>query len=375
LVPFRNIEDPEQLRRLLEAVLVMEQDLDLQSTLRRIVDSAVNLVDARYGALGVLDASGHGLSDFITVGMSEVAAAAIGHLPEGHGVLGLLIVDPQPIRMRNIAAHPDSYGFPPHHPKMRSFLGVPVRIRGEVYGNLYLTDKRGADDFSDGDQELVTALAVAAGIAIDNARLHGRLREFTLYEDRERNARDLHDTVIQRLFATGLRLQGAARLAQRPEVQTRIQAAVDDLDETIRQIRTTIFALETPGSGGVRDSIMQLAEEAAASLGFQPSVRFHGPVDAFVRGRVLEHLVATTREALSNVVKHARATKVEIVLSVGDQILLRITDNGQGLPETFRDGGLGLANMTKRAEDLGGQMAIATRPEGGTTLTWRVPHR
>jgi transcriptional regulator with GAF, ATPase, and Fis domain len=198
-------------RRLLDAVLTVGSDLDLPSMLERIVQAAVDLVDARYGALGVLDDTGARLSQFITVGVDAETRAAIGHLPEGHGILGLLVVDAKPLRLPDLREHPDSYGFPPHHPPMRSFLGVPILVRDEVFGNLYLTDKTSAEAFTDVDEELVVGLAAAAGVAIENARLHARVQELALLEDRERIARDLHDSVIQRLFATGLSLQGAAK--------------------------------------------------------------------------------------------------------------------------------------------------------------------
>src|SRR5436309_7997752 len=259
-----GLAGPRQLRRLLDAVLSIGSELDLAEALQRIIEVATDLVDAQYGALGVLDETGTRLSQFITVGIDDDARAAIGDLPEGHGILGLLIVDPQPIRMPDLREHPDSYGFPPNHPPMRSFLGVPVRVRDQVFGNLYLTDKTTGEVFTDVDEELVVALAAAAGVAIENARLHARVQEMALLEDRERIARDLHDTVIQRLFATGLRLQGAARLTERPEVAERITQAVDDLDLTVKHIRTAIFGLETSRMriGGLRQRVLSLAAEA-----------------------------------------------------------------------------------------------------------------
>ncbi|HTJ75589.1 MAG TPA: GAF domain-containing protein, partial [Acidimicrobiales bacterium] len=271
---------PRSLRMLLDAVLTVGSDLDLPTVLRRIVESAVSLVDARYGALGVLDEAGTGLAQFITVGLDDETYRAIGPLPEGHGILGLLIVDPKPLRLPDLHEHPDSYGFPPNHPPMKSFLGVPIRVRDQVFGNLYLTDKTTGEVFTDIDQELVVALASAAGIAIENARLHARVRELALLEDRERIARDLHDTVIQRLFATGLRLQGAIRLAERPELAERIAQSVDDLDLTVKHIRTAIFGLEVSrvAVGGLRQRVLSLASESAGSLGFDPRVLFEGPV-------------------------------------------------------------------------------------------------
>src|SRR5581483_762186 len=247
--------------RLLDAVLSIASDLSLPVVLRRIVESACDLVSARYGALGVIG-DDQRLSDFINVRMDAQTFRAIGTLPEGRGILGLLIVDPKPLRLRDLTTHPESFGFPPHHPAMRSFLGVPIRVREHVFGNLYLCEKQGADEFSDSDEALVVALATAAGVAIENARLHERVSELAVIEDRERIARDLHDKVIQRLFATGMALQTTARIAARPEVGARIAQAVDDLDETIREIRNTIFALHERTRRGLRVDVFALASEA-----------------------------------------------------------------------------------------------------------------
>ena len=210
-VPYRRITDPARLHALLGAVLLIESDLDLEAVLRRIVEEAVALSGARYGALGVLDQRERLLAQFIHVGMGPRALEEIGHLPEGRGILGLLIDEPEPIRLARLGEHPASVGFPPHHPPMTTFLGVPVRIRAEVFGNLYLTDKADGEEFTELDQDVVETLAVAAGIAIANARLHSRVRELGVAEDRDRIARDLHDTVIQRLFGIGLALQGTMR--------------------------------------------------------------------------------------------------------------------------------------------------------------------
>ena len=367
---------PRQLRRLLDAVVSIGSELDLPVALRRIIAAATELADATYGALGVLDESRSRLSEFITVGIDDEARARIGNLPEGHGILGLLIVEPKPIRIPDISEHPDSYGFPPDHPPMTSFLGVPILVRDEVFGNLYLTDKKGGDVFTDIDEELVVALAAAAGVAIENARLHARVKEISLLEDRERIARDLHDTVIQRLFATGLTLQGAARLAQRPEVIERIQRAVDDLDETVREIRTAIFELHTtrtPGTG-LRKEVLALAQEMSRVLGFSPVVRFDGPIDTAVAEELAEHLTATLREALANVARHAGASRVDVDVVVRDGRLgLTIIDNGAGIAPDADRAGRGLGNMATRAEKLGGDFSIERRPEGGTRVHWAAP--
>ena len=366
-------------RRLLDAVLTVGSDLDLPSMLERIVQAAVDLVDARYGALGVLDDTGARLSQFITVGVDPETRAAIGHLPEGHGILGLLIVDAKPLRLPDLREHPDSYGFPPHHPPMRSFLGVPILVRDEVFGNLYLTDKTSADAFTDVDEELVVGLAAAAGVAIENARLHARVQELALLEDRERIARDLHDSVIQRLFATGLSLQGAAGLIRSdPEgAARRVEGAVDDLDLTVKQIRSAIFALEPLSRGarsGVRSQVLDLVRDSGPALGFEPTVLFDGPVDSSTPEGLAGDLLATLREALTNVARHARASRVDVTLAVDDdELVLRVTDDGVGPPAPDEPRGHGLDNMAARAADRGGSFAIRPAGANGTVVEWRVP--
>jgi signal transduction histidine kinase len=351
-------------------------DLDLSMVLSRIVESATVLADARYGALGVLDPSGTKLSEFHTVGIDDVQRKEIGDLPEGHGILGVLIDSPHPLRLPDLSRHPDSYGFPPHHPPMTSFLGVPVRVRGGVFGNLYLTDKRSADTFTDLDEELVVGLAAAAGVAIENARLHARLAEVALLEERERIARDLHDTVIQRIFATGLALQGAARLAERPEVAERIESAVDDLDLTVRHIRSAIFGLEAARDrrGGLRREVLALVAEASGPLGFEPRVLIDGPIDAQVPEVVGVDLLACLREALTNVARHAGATRVDIEVVVADgEVAVRVADDGVGPPAPDAPRGKGLDNMGSRAIRRGGRFSLDPQPGGGTRAEWVVP--
>lgn len=371
-----EVAGPRRLRQLLDAVLVVGSDLDLPAMLRRLVQSAADLVDARYGALGVLDESRSRLSQFITIGLDDATRSAIGELPEGHGILGLLIVDAKPIRLPDLREHPDSYGFPPNHPAMRSFLGVPIFVRGEVFGNLYLTDKTTAEVFTDVDEELVVGLAAAAGVAIDNARLHGQMQELTLLEDRERIARDLHDTVIQRLFATGMALQAASRLTDRSEIMARVDAAVDDLDDTVKHIRSTIFELgQRHAPGGVRRSLLRVVDEQVAALGFRPAVTFDGPVES-LPDSIVSELLAALREALSNVARHARATGAEVHLAVGDQVELTVTDDGIGPPAAPPAHGHGLPNLAARAERLGGTFSLGRRdPPRGTVLRWCIPNR
>jgi signal transduction histidine kinase len=374
-VPYHRIGDPDQLQALLDAVLLIESDVELPAVLRHIVEVACSLVDARYGALGVIDETGTSLTEFVTVGFDQETIDAIGHLPEGAGILGLLILDPNPIRLADLSHHPDSAGFPPGHPPMRSFLGVPVKIGDRVFGNLYLAEKLRAAEFSEGDKELISALASAAGIAVENARLHVRIRSLTVAADRERIARDLHDTVIQRLFATRLTLQSSLPLIENPEVVGRIEAAISDLDDTIRQVRTTIFGLEPPPTSerGVRARVLAFCAEVSRSLGFEPEVRFVGPIEGRVPDKTASELLSSLREMLSNVARHARASHAEVEVSVREDLHLRVLDDGVGMDPSQQSVGKGLSNMRQRAGALGGSFQLLRHPGGGTEASWRVP--
>jgi signal transduction histidine kinase len=371
--PFDRIEDPAKLRRLVQAILILDAELNLPVVLRRIIEEAVDLVDAEYGALGVLTEDGRSLDQFLTVGLSTEAEQAIGPRPTGRGVLGTLIADDKPLRLANIADSADSFGIPSHHPAMSSFLGVPVRVHGEVYGNLYLTNKRNGPEFSEDDEATAMALADAAGIAIENARLHSLVRDHALTEDRDRIARDLHDSVIQRLFAIGLSLQGTARLVERPEAVMRIGEAIDKLDETIRQLRKAIFDIElTINKEGLHHKVLDLVHELRTVLGMVPQLSLIGPVDSLVTGPLADTVLAVLREALTNVGKHAGASQVVVTISAAEDLRVVVADDGQGIGETG-PGGLGLKNMRQRAEYLGGDMEIGRSREGGTRLIWHVP--
>jgi len=374
---YDRIEDPATLRRLLEASLLLESNLDLSGLLSHIVEEALSLANARYGALAVLDTTGKEVVEFLVSGLypDEEATLLEGPLPTGKGVLGLLIDDPRPIRIRTIGDHPASVGFPPGHPPMTSFLGAPIKVRDKVYGNLYLTEKIGVDEFTADDQAVIEALALAAGIAVENARLHQRAGEIAVYEERDRMARDLHDGVIQRLFAIGLSLQGTAAQAGR-SVASSIGGVVDDIDETIRQVRATIFELGSAGRGmGIRSNVLALVEEVQPALGFDVPVEFSGPIDAAVSDEVAEQLLATLREALSNVARHARATRASVTVAlVSRECRLEIRDDGRGfVGGPSPDGGMGLPNMRSRAEFLDGSFEVVQPPGGGTTIVWRVP--
>jgi signal transduction histidine kinase len=373
-VPYSRVEDPKKLQRLMAAVLMITADFELQDLLRHIVEEARSLVDAHYGALGVLNPARTGLEQFVTTGLSEAEEKAIGPRPTGRGVLGVLITEPRPLRLERLGAHPKSYGFPPNHPPMTSFLGVPIRVRDEVYGNLYLTDKAGAPGFSEIDEALAEALAQAAGIAIQTSRLHDQVRILSVLDDRDRIARDLHDRVIQRIYAVGMTLQGAARIPDPPLVSTRIEKAVDELDATIAEIRSTIFELgENSVPGGLRQSIVQLSEEMAPMLGGRPELSFHGPIDNTVPKQKADHVLAVVREALTNAGKYSNASVYRVILRVEDDIVLEVVDNGTGFDPSACNEGLGLSNLRNRAEKLNGSFQVLSEVGVGTRLIWSVP--
>lgn len=513
------------LSRFLDAVLAMGEGLRLDAALRRIVEAARTLVDARYAALGVITADGEELAEFVHIGVEHATVERIGHLPRGHGILGVLIQDPRPLRLADLSAHAAAYGFPDGHPPMRSFLGVPVRVGEHTFGNLYLTEKHGAAEFSNEDEELVIALAAVAGAVIESARLydgmvrrerqleagrevtevllegasrsevvataarHARhlagadvaavvtlqadvggvieaadgdaaelLRGLTLeeedgvvdlapvaarartgplatvdlragdrtfgllavgrsadsgavnddqlrqiralaaqtavaldyarardelehlavIEDRERIGRDLHDTVIQRLFGAGLALQAIAQTCGReqPETAARLESVVSDLDDTIRDVRTAIFTLmgAVDTSTSLRADLLQVAAEAARALGFEPHVRFDGPIDSAVTPGVRPHLVSALRETLANVARHAAAASVHVGVGVsGGVVELTVRDDGRGLGSAVPSGGRGLDNLRSRAEDLGGGCEVLTGSDGGVTVRWWAP--
>ncbi|WP_406406467.1 GAF domain-containing sensor histidine kinase [Streptomyces sp. NBC_01643] len=535
--------------QLLEAMRSVGTGLELHSTLDRICETAAELTHADYAAIGVADEGGKGLSDFLTHGVSTEVEAAIGHRPDGHrGLLGALLHDPAPVKLADLTADPRFAGFPPGHPPMRTFLGVPIRVQGEIFGNLYLAEKDGGGEFTDYDLHMVRVLATEAGIAIGNARLYeaarqrerwidgsvavttallsggdaddalavvaeqarhlaasaagivllpaeggglevvavsadepsaplgviigpespvvakllageavftedsatdfrmatslahrfgpsmllplhsgGRVlgalatprargdRPFTetertlatqfasqaalalmmaeaqrdrerlaVYEDRDRIARDLHDLVIQRLFATGMMLESAQRRSAVPEVQTGVGRAVDELDVTIQEIRTAIFALQqepAEAPSGLRIRVLREINMAAVPLGFKPAHRFLGPIDSLVGELTGKNLIAALREALSNAFRHAGASRIDVVVDATvtlpdgrDAVRLSVADDGVGIPEGGRRSGL--RNLARRAESLGGASWFGpgiAEDGGGTTVVWEAP--
>lgn len=363
------------LPRLLDAMLAVASGLSLPVVLRRIVESATVMVDAKYGALGVIGTDGT-LSEFVNTGLDAAAVARIGSLPEGHGILGRLIVDPKPLRLRDLSMHPDSFGFPPHHPPMHSFLGVPIRVRDEVFGNLYLCEKQSAEEFTPEDETLAITLASAAGVAIENARLHERLQAAVLLEDRERIARDLHDKVIQQLFATGMSLQAAERTVDDDAVARRLNQAVDDLDTTIREIRNTIFALHAP-TVGLHSDLAAVIAELNDRLGIVATLHVEGPIDQAIPPPIARQLIPVVREAVTNAHRHGHALTVEVMVRADADCTVRVVDDGRALDEPAADpaagGGDGLVNLTQRAEELGGILTLDSRPDGGMIFEWRVP--
>lgn len=514
---------PADAAALLDAVMAIGSDLDLHSVLRRITETSCALTGARYGFLAILNDDGEVL-DFVTHGMSDHVAMAIARLPEAVGLLGLITRSPRAVRLRDLSQHPTSAGFPSNHPQMTTFLGVQVRVRGKVFGNLYLTEKQGGEEFTETDESFVEALAGAAGYVVDNARAyalsevrrrwllasnavterlqttddignvldlvvsgareacggtlaalvlptgggapvvvatdsgeveanpadrlapltadidgllphdpmvvrrhehHGtvvlmpmrvKLAEravlviwtptgrgslepgteemLTVYSDqaslafdraeavadretlvltadRERIARDLHDVVIQRIFATGLQLQGLRPRISEDEVRERIDTAVADLDTTIRDIRSTIFELQHRSSASLRGDLIALVKEYTPILGFRAALRTSGPVDTMVVGEYAHHLMSVLRELLSNVARHAAATACEIRVDAdAEGVVLTVIDNGVGVPSDRIESGL--SNARIRAQKFDGSLVIEPNRPRGTRLRWNV---
>ena len=373
VMPFHRIKDPDRLHALVDAILLIEADANLTTLLETIVQRATVLVGARYGALGVLERDGVTLANFITHGLDDQQRSLIGALPHGDGVLGEVIRLGQPFRVDDLATHPRRSGFPAHHPPMHQFLGVPVVVEdGTVFGNLYLTDNLTGEPFSAEDEDLLAGFGRAAGLVIDQATLRNQLRELTIAEERERLARDLHDTVIQRLFGIGLSLQMTLPSALDETVRSRIDQALDELNETIRDIRTTIFEIDRDHGNieSLEGRVKSLTSEVASRLGVPVQVTTTTALDDLVSSSCALHTVQALREILANVVRHAHAKSVEVELSVDEgMLLLEVRDDGVGF--TMSDvGGHGLGNLASRAHDLGGECYVESKVGHGTKVRW-----
>ena len=376
-MPYHRITDAERLHTVIDAILMIEVDADLATLLATIVEQAAGLVGARYGALGVLSADGTSLAEFVTVGLTGDQRAAIGQFPVGHGILGTVIENPTPLRSERITEDPSTVGFPAHHPAMETFLGVPVRLEGgQVFGNLYLCDRADGQPFDDDDEAIVDALGRAAGLVIDRARLRLVAEEVALSMERQRLGRDLHDSVIQRLFAVGLSLQSLSSAGLPAEPGARIDRAIDDLDETIREIRSTIFAIsrpEGPSASSLRREVLEICDEVSSRLGLDVTAALTGPIDQTVGRRVGDGVLAVLREALTNVVRHAEARSAEVTLEVSaEELTLTVADDGCGIDPTASRRGCGLPNLAARAQDLGGWFEAAPGPTRGTVLRWHI---
>lgn len=374
--------DDQRLDMLIEAGLTLASELDLEAILGRIVELAVAITGARYGALGVMGEDSPRIERFITLGVSDEQRAAIGHPPVGHGILGLLIREQRPLRLPEIGLDPRSVGFPEHHPPMHSFLGAPVKAAGRVFGNIYLTEKQGAGEFDEDDESAVVVLAAQAGVAIENARLyeaslraqeeHARLE---LLDERERIAKDLHDGVIQSLFAVGMGLQGTAAIAGDEEIARRIEHATEEIDRAIRDLRNYIFGLR-PGVLADRQldqAVRQLAREFEEHTGVLTIIDVDASVAAELAS-VASDVVQIVRESLSNVSRHAEATSCRITLRrTARGAELEIDDDGLGFDPSSASQGMGMDNLRGRVAALGGGLTIESVLGEGATIRASFP--
>lgn len=374
----------EQLAALHEAALALTEELDLGTLLQRVVDRARTLAGAKYGALGVLNEKSEFIDQFITSGITPEQRAQLGPLPRGHGLLGVLIKVGASIRVPDIATDPRSVGFPPHHPEMSSLLGVPIKFKGEILGDLYLTDKmnpaREVSAFSEQDQNLLEMFASQAAVAIKNAQLYRQSQQLALLQERERFGMDLHDGVIQSIYAVGLMLDDAQYRAEPgpPEVRATIARAIEGLNDVIRDIRNYILDLRPQRFQGrhLPDGLEELAREVRAHSFLNVSVQIESDDWTRLSPDLTVEILHIAREALTNIRKHARASSVDLILTRQPGALaLAISDNGIGFdPEqASNDAGNGLRNMRERAQSLGAKIAFIERDAGGMTVELLLP--
>jgi len=358
-----------------EAVATLTAELSLDRVLRRIAEIAARLVSARYAALGVPDGKG-GLAQFLTYGMSEQDIARMDHLPIGRGLLGALLTNAAPIRLENMQTDSRSVGFPAHHPDMRSFLGVPVISKGIHLGNLYLCDREDNKPFTADDEQIIMLLAGHAAIAIENARLSDSLRKLAIIEERDRIAMELHDGIIQQIYAIGIKLD-IARITgdASPELSAQLLGAAVDLNRVIDDLRRYIrdLHLNVNYTVSLQEQFRELTENFR-SIGTARLVSDIAPTFRGLSEPLVHALVQIGRELLSNVARHAGATEVYLTLEEdGRGIVLEISDNGRGFdPDTVQRGS-GLGNMASRANGMGGAFDITSQPGRGSTLTLILP--
>lgn len=363
-----------RLSALSEAVIDVAKGEDLSASLRRLVENAVIISEATYGALGAISPDGR-LEEFTYVGLSEESADEIEKFPEGKGLLGHLLKHPTPLRLASIKSSEASVGFPEGHPAMNSFLGVPIRIRDEVYGSLYLTEKKGGLEFTEEDEQLVIVLASAAGIAIDSARGQAAQNQIVVLAERDRIGRDLHDLVIQRLFATGVSLQVVIKDELVPIQDLKIiQETIDNLDLTVQQIRNTISELQIPGPiAGLRGLIQEEIAIFQGKNAIHISSEFQGPIDSSVHGALGEHSIAVVRELLTNAIKHSRCRHIDVSISANEgQFEVQVSDDGIGYVEGLRKSGL--SNLEERAKESNGTFSITKKAPQGTRARWVAPY-
>ncbi len=368
---------PPALEALDAAVRGISGVLDVEQVLQLIVDRVRDLVAAQYAALGIVDENGR-IVEFITSGITPEERRAIGDLPRGRGLLGLIIRENRSFRIRDIASHPQSFGFPPNHPAMRSFLGVPVTVKDEVVGRLYLTNKQGAREFSQDDQALVETFALHAGIAIENARLHEQVQRLAVFDERDRISRDLHDSIIQSIYAVTLSLEDVPELvvAEPTEAKERVDVAIDALHGVIRDLRNFIFGLRPLllDSGDLLEGLRALAQELRRNTTIEVDIR--GELTDDLPLEVVAELLSIAREALANVARHSDASHASVSLTLRDnQVQMAIEDDGRGFtPTTLQLAGHhGLANMRARAEGLGGTFTIGGDEPAGTRIIVTIP--
>jgi signal transduction histidine kinase len=372
---------PSQVAGLLDAILAISSDLSLSETLKHVVIAAARLVEARYAALGVPDETGTYLAEFVITGLTDEEEARIAHRPRGHGILGVILREGQSLRLRDLTQHERSYGFPPNHPPMKSFLGVPVRHQGVSLGNLYLTDKRTAVEFSADDQALIELLATHAGLAIENARLNAQLQRLRVVEERQRIGMDLHDGIIQSIYAVGLMLEYVdAQVAEGDAAgaRERLRQAIAGLNDTIRDIRSYILDLRPRRFEGndLVAGLQQLLSEFKANTLISVDFTAGPNVNQALTPEARLALFHIAQEALSNAAKHSRASRMQVALAETNQgITLSLKDNGQGFKpgSTQRRLGHGLNNMRDRVQPLGGRVEVDSSEGQGAEVLVTIP--